>query len=57
MVEGIVKSDSTAMLHYMPEIIWHDRNSLLSVDFQPQHDGVDFYKVEINFRIWFFPLY
>ncbi|VDK64631.1 unnamed protein product [Onchocerca ochengi] len=58
MVERIAKSEMTAMLHYMPEIIWHDRDSLLSVDFQAQHDdSVDFYKLVTcslrkEVRIW-----
>lgn len=47
MVEKIAKSKATSMLHYMPEIIWHDRESLLSVDFQAQHEEVDFYKVKV----------
>uniref|UniRef100_A0A915PU53 Anaphase-promoting complex subunit 4 WD40 domain-containing protein n=1 Tax=Setaria digitata TaxID=48799 RepID=A0A915PU53_9BILA len=58
MVERIAKSEATAMLHYMPEIIWHDRDSLLSVDFQAQRDGrVGFYKLVTSslrkeVRIW-----
>lgn len=48
MVEDIAKSEVTSMLHYMPEIIWHDRESLLSVDFQAQDDEVDFYKVKLG---------
>lgn len=58
MAENIARSKVTAMLHYMPEIIWHDRDSLLSVDFQTQeNDGVDFYKLVTcslrkEVRIW-----
>ncbi|CAG9532627.1 unnamed protein product [Cercopithifilaria johnstoni] len=57
MVENIAKRKVTAMLHYMPEIIWHDRESLLSVDFQAQHDEIDFYKLvtcslQKEVRIW-----
>ncbi|VBB30639.1 unnamed protein product [Acanthocheilonema viteae] len=57
MVENIAKSEVTSMLHYMPEIIWHDRESLLSVDFQTQHDEVGFYKLVTcslrkEVRIW-----
>ncbi|KAM3725954.1 Chromatin assembly factor 1 subunit [Dirofilaria immitis] len=58
MVERIAKSEVTSMLHYMPEIIWHDRDSLLSVDFQaPYDDNVDFYKLVTcslrkEVRIW-----
>ncbi|KAK6111172.1 WD domain G-beta repeat family protein [Brugia pahangi] len=58
MAENIARSKLTAMLHYMPEIIWHDRDSLLSVDFQTQeNDGVDFYKLVTcslrkEVRIW-----
>uniref|UniRef100_A0A0R3RX13 WD_REPEATS_REGION domain-containing protein n=1 Tax=Elaeophora elaphi TaxID=1147741 RepID=A0A0R3RX13_9BILA len=57
MSDDVAQSDERAMLHYMPEIIWHDRDSLLSVDFQPQHDEVDFYKLvtcslQKEVRIW-----
>uniref|UniRef100_A0AAF5PIC9 CAF1B/HIR1 beta-propeller domain-containing protein n=1 Tax=Wuchereria bancrofti TaxID=6293 RepID=A0AAF5PIC9_WUCBA len=58
MAENIARSKVTAMLHYMPEIIWHDRDSLLSVDFQTQQDDeVDFYKLVTcslrkEVRIW-----
>ncbi|VDN03946.1 unnamed protein product [Thelazia callipaeda] len=51
------KSKADAMLHYMPEIIWHDRDSLLSVDFQMKHDNHGFYKLVTTslrqeVRIW-----
>ncbi|ETN81860.1 WD domain, G-beta repeat protein [Necator americanus] len=46
------------MEHYMPEIFWHDRKALLSVDFHPIVDG-DSYRivtssVQKEVRIWKF---